>query len=121
VDEGRLTFEAEGQEHGGPEPSEYHSIKPHQPLATSGITIGRGLDLGHFDANDALMMLDILYMEGLISEYEHFHVSDVIGLRLTYAWMDSDVARILDDRGVNFEALEPQIQDVLVDLRFRGD
>jgi hypothetical protein len=38
---GRITFEAEGQEGG-----KYHSRKFHYPGGASGVTIGRGLDLG---------------------------------------------------------------------------
>lgn len=41
VDEGQLTFDAEGSEGG-----KYHTRKAHWPGGASGVTIGRGYDLG---------------------------------------------------------------------------
>lgn len=46
VDRGQLTFDAEGTEGG-----RFHSRRAHWPGGASGVTIGRGYDLGHHSAS----------------------------------------------------------------------
>ncbi|MEZ4447241.1 MAG: RHS repeat-associated core domain-containing protein [Polyangiaceae bacterium] len=151
VEEGMLTFEAEGQEGG-----RYHSREPHHPTHSSGITIGRGLDLGSFSPEHARQFLDVLLIADEISPFEHFNLTDVIGLHgdnaalaiervelqgleispsaqkhlfeMTYEFMSAEVERIsaspatvAEYGAVDFETLDPRIKAVLVDLRFRGD
>lgn len=113
VAKGQFTFDAEGTE-GGP----YHSRKPHVPTDTSGLTIGRGYDLGEREKSDVLRDLksvglsnaqaqvyaDAVKKKGASArEYINTNKDKLVEIslqqqkalfELTYAFLESDVIRI---------------------------
>jgi hypothetical protein len=145
---GQLTFDAEGMETPGP----YFSRKAHVPGPWSGVTIGRGYDMGQHSA--AAIIAD-LTAAGVPRELaERF--APAAGLKgnaarrfirsagltdaeitpaqqkalfiATYDTLAQDCMRICRKPDVVatygptvWEALEPRLRDVVVDLRYRGD
>ncbi len=157
VDQGQLTFDAEGTEGGS-----YHTRKAHWPGGASGVTIGRGYDLGHHtetniiedmtsagiaeaDAQkfaaatglkgaEAKTWLDehgselpeitAEQQEALFETTYAEHLADVKRISGNYAKTKAEQAGKGDETAefeVNFDALNPIIKDILVDLRYRGD
>lgn len=147
VDEGQLTFDAEGREGG-----RFHSRKAHVPPGPSGVTIGRGYDLGQHtrsqiraaltgiglsksaaeayarsaglkgdDARSWLGRNRSTLMEITAEQQESLFAT-------TYEEMSADVQRISDKKDVvrkfgdaDLDTMNPAIRDTLVDLRYRGD
>jgi len=147
VPHGQLTFDAEGNNVPG---SPYYSRVAHCPGGISGVTIGRGYDLGHRGSKSTI-----------VSEFEQAGVAigpweGAIGLKGSEAqtWLSAnksslpeitleqqyklfnfsynallaDVKRISSKADVlqvygatDFNTLNPAIQDTVADLRFRGD
>lgn len=145
--QGRLTWEAEGQEGG-----RYHSRILHVPSASSGLTIGRGYDLRErtraevtrqlaaagLAANRANTLAGAVRLSGAAAEQFiidndllDFEVSPAVQLSLfetVYSEMEQDVIRICGKQDVlerygptDWVGLDGRIRDTLVDLRFRGD
>lgn len=145
--EGKLTWDAEGQE-GGP----YHSRKLHVPSASSGLTIGRGYDMKErtksgiltdlvacgVSQDDAAKLAESPRLSGqqardfiVKNKLENFEISkqsQELLFKSVYRQMLNDVQRISQKEDVvklygklNFDAVSGTIIDVLVDLRFRGD
>lgn len=145
--EGRLTWEAEGQEGG-----RYHSRILHVPSASSGLTVGRGYDLKErsraevtrhlaaagLPANQATTIAGAARLKAAAAEQFiidndllDFEISASVQLQLfetVYAAMAQDVIRICGKQDVlerygstDWPALDSRIRDTLVDLRFRGD
>ncbi len=147
VPRGQLTFDSEGIERAG---SIYHSRAAHIPSSSSGITIGRGFDLGMHDAQTIRFSLSDAGFETAFIEraagaaqlrgksasaYLARHPFDEITpaqqwnlFNATYRFMELDVRRISERAdtvarygSVDWGALPLPVQDVLIDLRFRGD
>lgn len=147
VDKGQITFDAEGN---NDSTSRYYSRRAHWPGGPSGVTIGRGYDLGNRGSKN--LIKEELTSVGI--DYSKF--SGAIGLQgeeaqewlddnkdslpeitaeqqqtlftMTYATIESDVKRISTKEDVvekygevDFEKLDPTIRDIIVDLRYRGD
>lgn len=145
VDRGQLTFDAEGQEGGA-----YHSRTAHWPGGASGVTIGRGYDMGSrswsevhqalvgagVPENEAVDLADGAGLKGtdardFIADHDLPEISQGAQKALfdtTYAWYVADVTRISQSSAVtsvygevDFASLDPAILDLVVDLRYRGD
>jgi peptidoglycan hydrolase-like protein with peptidoglycan-binding domain len=145
VERGQLTFDAEGQEGGA-----YHSRSAHWPGGASGVTIGRGYDMGDrswkevhealvgagVPANHAVDLADGAGLKGtdardFIADNNLPKISQQAQKTLfdtTYAWYVADVTRISQTPAVvsaygsvDFERLNPGLLDLVVDLRYRGD
>ena len=146
---GQLTFDAEG----GEAPGLYFSRAIHWPGGASGVTIGRGYDMGQ---RTRLQVTRELSCAG-VSEPEALILSNAAGMRgrtaerfvqqrrgdspiltpiqqqrlfeiVTTFETVSDIKRILSKPdlirlygAVNWESLPREIQEVLFDLRYRGD
>jgi hypothetical protein len=147
VPQGQLTFDAEGTEGG-----RYHSRHAHWPGGASGVTIGRGYDVGQwtpqqiqadFDAagispaiRDALITAAGLRGQdaGAWVQEHRAELGEItpeqqkLLFERTYARLSQDVQRISSKDDVverygqiDWEAVDPAIRDLLVDLRYRGD
>lgn len=148
VDNGQLTFDAEGND--DPK-SIYFSRTPHVPSDSSGVTIGRGYDMG---SKKSTKIKEDFNSAG-IGEYGEFFskaalkkgsdakaaikdnkLSDIVITRLqqrdlfliSYAEIEIDVKRICNKAEVvekygntDWDKLDSKIKDTLIDLRFRGD
>lgn len=145
--QGRLTFDAEGQEGGL-----FHSRHLHVPSSASGLTIGRGYDMkrrSKSDVRDDLAAAGVdTAMAALISQAagtqgataeEFIEENDLEDFEITwdqqlalfeteYARMAADTRRLATKADVtraygatDWDALNGTIKEVLVDLRFRGD
>jgi peptidoglycan hydrolase-like protein with peptidoglycan-binding domain len=145
VNRGQLTFDAEGEEGG-----KYHTRTAHWPGGVSGVTIGRGYDMGDrswsevqqalvgagVPENDAVDLADGAGLKGtdardFIADNALPEISLTAQKALfdtTYAWYVGDVTRISQSSvvvaaygEVDFASLAPSILDLVVDLRYRGD
>lgn len=147
VDEGQLTFDAEGTEGG-----RYHSRTPEWPGGASGVTIGRGYDLGQRPSSQiteemsaagmsAEAVAAYLKSQGLQGEEAHAwlkkHKDELPEIsaaeqkklfEIAYDWHKKDVQRISDKPDtqekygeVDLSRTDPTVRDLLVDLRMRGD
>jgi len=146
VERGQLTFDAEGQEGGA-----YHSRVAHWPGGNSGVTIGRGYDMGHrswsevyetlkgagVPDRDAMELADGAGLRGteardFLKNHDDLpEISQAAQKALfdeTYAWYVADVTRISESASVvsaygevDFATLDPKLLDLVVDLRYRGD
>ena len=145
--EGRLTFDAEGQEGGT-----YHSRHLHVPSSSSGLTIGRGYDMklrSRSEVRDDLVASGVSPIEAALisqaagmkgeraeeflaeNELEDFEITPRAQLKLfeiEYKRQAADARRLATKADVtraygktNWDRLHPVIREVLVDLRFRGD
>jgi hypothetical protein len=151
IERGRATFEAEGNE-GGP----FQSRKPHVPgkglggCENSGVTIGRGFDVGQFQRREVRSILNaagfdpqfinsVMPFVGVkgtaaqamldcnppreITPEEQVRLFNVV-----YSMLEADTERLCtkDDvrekyGAVDWNALPEQVKKYLIDLRFRGD
>ncbi|MGP0012863.1 hypothetical protein [Pseudomonas sp.] len=154
VERGQLTFDVEGNDIDDPaHPLHiYFSRKVHWPGGASGITIGRGYDLGqNKNAEADLAAANIPeplfswligakglrgqaarnYLKAASPEIKRFSISRKQQHDLfipVYEFMKSEVIRISEklskDReygALNWDAIEKRIQNLIVDLRYRGD
>ena len=144
---GLVTFESEGVESPG---SPYHSRVLHVPGGASGVTIGRGYDMGRktsakiqadlisagVPAAEAKEIAKAAGLTGAPAEafrkaHEDFSISLEAQLKLfeiSYREEEAEVRRISDGAScrstygtVDWTKLHPGILDVFVDLKFRGD
>jgi hypothetical protein len=154
VDRGQLTFDVEGNDLDDPSNPlhRYFSRKVHWPGGVSGITIGRGYDLGQ-RPNPETDLVSVGIKEPLLgwllgskglsgSEASNYLNNASQEIRKTfitrkqqyelfvpvYEFMKSEVIRISDkDDAValygrlNWDSLDSKIQDMAVDLIYRGD
>ncbi len=147
ITEGKLTYDAEGNEGG-----RYHSRVLHAPGENSGLTIGRGYDMKEKSTEkidrdltnagvDADMAAIISRASGLagsnaknfitengLKTFEISMETQEILFKTVYAELAGDVKRICNKAdcvaaygAVDWDGLNPLIKDVLIDLRFRGD
>ncbi|MFT4975492.1 MAG: LysM repeat protein, partial [Myxococcota bacterium] len=145
VDRGQLTFDAEGTEGGT-----YHTRTAHWPGGNSGVTIGRGYDMGYRDydevyatlvgagvsASDASALAQGAGLQGtsaqdFISSRSLPEISmkaqktlfdEVYAVYIGYVVEISDRSDVVAKYGqVNWETLSPWILDLVVDMRYRGD
>ncbi|HEU4328317.1 MAG TPA: SH3 domain-containing protein [Roseiflexaceae bacterium] len=147
VDEGQLTFDAEGTEGG-----RYHTRVIHWPGGASGVTIGRGYDLGHHTAQEIVRDM----VASGISRSDAQKFAEAAGLKgtdaqawvrnnrasmpeitaeqqenlfaRTYASYEANAKRISNKKDVEakygeteWDTLTPAIRDLVVDLLYRGD
>ncbi|MBI3273064.1 MAG: hypothetical protein HYZ53_29005 [Planctomycetes bacterium] len=126
VERGQLSFDAEGTE-GGP----YHSRRAHLPPGNSGVTIGRGFDLGQHTNRQIRAAL----LAAGLSESDVRKFAEAAGKRgsaarawlrenagrlreltpaqqkklfeLTYAEMEADVARLSDNAAFDAKLAQP--------------
>ncbi|GAB4189239.1 MAG: hypothetical protein OHK0022_01420 [Roseiflexaceae bacterium] len=147
VDQGQLTFDAEGTEGG-----RYHTRVIHWPGGASGVTIGRGYDLGHHTAQEIVRDM----VASGISRADAQRFAEAAGLKgaeaqafvqrnrnsmpeitpeqqeslfaRTYASYAANAERISNKQDVrarygetDWEGLNPAIRDLVVDLLYRGD
>lgn len=143
---GQLTFDAEGNDDPG---SQYYSRKAHVPPGGSGVTVGRGYDLGNFSqakVGEGLVRAGIepTPWEGAfglkgnaakqwLAQYGHSLPEVTLKQQknlflFAYDVLKADVVRISTKADVlqiygatDFDALHPKILDLVVDLRYRGD
>lgn len=154
VDRGQLTFDVEGNDLDDPSNPlhRYFSRKVHWPGGVSGITIGRGYDLGQ-RPNPETDLVSVGIKEPLLgwllgskglsgseaSSYLNNASQEIRKTFITrkqqyelfvpvYEFMKSEVIRISDkDDAValygrlNWDSLDSKIQDMAVDLIYRGD
>lgn len=146
VPRGQLTFDSEGLENPG---GLFHSRRAHIPSHSSGITIGRGFDLGVRNGEEirgtlSAVNFDPSFIERAVGgaglrgrKAERYlrenplpEISPAQQKALfttVYAEMETDVRRIMAARNFAttktylWEEIPRAIQEVLVDLRFRGD
>lgn len=147
VDEGQLTFDAEGREGG-----RFHSRKAHVPPGPSGVTIGRGYDLGqHTKSQIRAALTGIGLSKSAADAYarsaglkgddarswlgrNRSALAEITPeqqeslFTTTYDEMSADVQRISNKKDVvkkfgdaDLDTMNPAIRDTLVDLRYRGD
>lgn len=154
VERGQLTFDVEGNDIDDPaHPLHiYFSRKVHWPGGASGITIGRGYDLGqNKNAEADLAAANIPeplfswligakglrgqaarnYLKAASPEIKRFSISRKQQHDLfipVYEFMKSEVIRISEKLSknreygaLNWDAIEKRIQNLIVDLRYRGD
>lgn len=154
VDRGQLTFDVEGNDLEDSENSlhMYFSRKAHWPGGVSGITIGRGYDLGQrpnsesdlvsVGVNAPLLgwLLDARGLSGYAArDYLNNASQEIRKTFITrkqqhllfvsvYEFMKNEIIRISnkDDTialygNLNWDSLNPKIQDIAVDLIYRGD
>ena len=144
-DRGRLTFDSEGTEGG-----RYHSRVLHVPGLSSGLTIGRGYDMGcksqrqvlsdlvtaGVDATMAKRLSGASMLRGESAKkfikdggLESFEITEFVQKRLfelTYA-IEEQSARGVCERAsskygyCNWDKLHPAIRELIVDLKYRGD
>jgi hypothetical protein len=147
VPRGQMTFDSEGLERPS---SRFFSRRASIPSSMSGITIGRGFDLGQWQAADIRTFMhasgfsagDVSWAvgaAGLKGRAAHTYLSHSPGPTISlqqqrdlfmqqYDYMERDVLRISQNSRtvalygkVDWNALDPQIKELVVDLRFRGD
>jgi len=145
VDQGQLTFDSEGTEGGY-----YHSRKAHWPGGNSGVTIGRGYDLGQhknekifkdltdagISEEDARQFSAAAKLRGKDAEkFWKIHRNELPEItldqqknlfKIALGSLHVDVQRISSNAAskygeVDWETLSPAIRDIVVDLRYRGD
>lgn len=145
VDQGQLTFDAEGTEGGA-----YHSRIAHVPGDSSGVTIGRGYDMKTKDApkikkdlkaakladTDAEAFSKAAGLKGdaarnfikdnKLIEITKLQQKDLF--KISFSEEAAEVKRICEKADVvatygatDWDNLNAVIKDVLVDLKFRGD
>lgn len=144
-DRGGLTFDSEGTEGG-----RFHSRSLHVPNASSGLTIGRGYEMGSkrqrqiaadwvaagVDAPRAKLISGAASLRGenakkfiKDNELEDFEISQQSQKALfdmTYR-VEEESARVVCQRAdakygkCNWDALNPAIRELIVDLEYRGD
>ena len=141
---GGVTFDSEGNEGG-----KYHSRKLHVPGSTSGLTIGRGYDMG---AKTAAQITTDLTTAGVelamaktlsgaatlrgenakkfikdnkVADFEISELAQKTLFEITYASEESTARGVCErakDYGTcDWEKLHPAIQEMIVDLKYRGD
>lgn len=146
-DIGTVTWSSEGMEGG-----KYHSRKLHVPTSSSGLTLGRGYDLGMKNSgtvvNDltkagvakdkALLIAKAVGLKGdkakefiTKNKLEKFEISECGQKQLfdiTYQAEAKEAKRLCEKADVtkaygkcDWVKLELAIQEMLVDLKFRGD
>lgn len=154
VEKGQLTFDVEGNdlENAANPLHMYFSRKVHWPGGASGITIGRGYDLGQ-RPNPESDLAAVGITEPLLGwligskglsgtaarDYLNSASQEIRKIFITrkqqhklfvpiYDYMKSEVIRISDKSAVvnlyghlDWDATDPKIQDVAVDLIYRGD
>lgn len=149
VPRGQLTFDAEGNDIAN---SIHFSRVAHWPKGPSGVTIGRGYDLGQrpnpeTDLTEAGVPEPLfswligakglkgqaakLYLDAASEEIKQFQITRKQQYKLfipVYEFMKSEVIRIsgspanIEDYGhLNWGATNSKIQDIAVDLIYRGD
>jgi hypothetical protein len=147
VPRGQFTFDQEGLEAPG---SRYHSRSAHIPSNSSGITLGRGFDLGHnsagtiwgtlayagFGDDQIQIALNAAGLKGerARSFLEHNPFSEVTPeqqyhlFNRSFSTLEADVRRIISKPdtvakygSVDWDALPVEMRDMIVDLRYRGD
>ncbi|MBX9256537.1 hypothetical protein H1Q63_21870 [Desmonostoc muscorum CCALA 125] len=101
VPQGKLTFDVEGQEGG-----KYHSRKPHWPGGVSGVTIGRGYDLGQQTKEQ---IIQDLKAAGL-SEADAKTYAELQGLK------GEDARKKLDELKDKLLEITPEQQQKLFDI-----
>lgn len=129
-DRGGLTFDAEGTEGG-----KYHSRVLHVPGPSSGLTIGRGYDMGSKSAGEITTDLVAAGVELAMAK----KLSGAATLRGENAKkfikdnsLESfEISELRVARGVceraskqgacNWDELHPAIRELIVDLKYRGD
>lgn len=149
VDQGQLTFDAEGRENPG---GRFHSRVPHVPGGASGVTIGRGYDIGQHTAAGTVNDLTaagispeqaeayagasgrsgqgaaawLSQNRGALGEITPEQQAALFGT--TYGEHLADVERISNKDDVveaygasSMDRVDPAIRDLFVDLRYRGD
>ena len=145
--EGRLTWDAEGDEGG-----RFHSRRLHVPDGNSGLTLGRGFDLRTRAASTVQADLANAGVNpaaahkisgaakkwgadasGFVVDHDllDYEISPQIQLKLfekVYAFMLGEITRLSNGIDtiraygkVDLNRLDKRIVDVLVDLRYRGD
>jgi len=148
VEQGQLTFDAEGME----KPGKYFSRKLHVPGAWSGATIGRGYDMRERSENEVVSDLtsvgvDLVKAQKLaacrglrgskartfiqennLADIEISAAEQKALFNLAYQELEGDVVRICSKNDVavkygitEWDKLHPVIKDIAVDLRYRGD
>ena len=147
VSRGQLTFDVEGIESPG---DRFHSRTAHVPSNRSGVTIGRGFDLGTqnpdliasflsragFEPEYVSTALQAAGMRGerarnFLRENDLPEISPIQQrnlFELTYDFIERDARRIAAKPDVvtrygetDWQRLSPAIREVVVDLRYRGD
>lgn len=154
VEKGQLTFDVEGNDLENPaNPLHmYFSRKVHWPGGVSGVTIGRGYDLGQRPNPEADLaavgvkepLLSWLlgakglsgvaarnYLNSASPEIRKNYITRKQQYKLfvpVYEFMKSEVIRISDKSDVvhlyghlNWDSTNPKIQDMAIDLIYRGD
>ncbi len=147
VDQGQVTFDAEGHDSG-----RFFSRVCHWPGGASGVTIGRGYDLGHRTGKGVLAHLKSAGITGSQASLlakgaglkgssagdwvkankakvgEINHDQQKLLFEIVYAEHKKDVVRLSTKKDVeaaygetDFDNLHPAIMEILVDLRYRGD
>jgi uncharacterized protein (TIGR02594 family) len=147
VDQGQVTFDAEGQDSGP-----YFSRVCHWPGGNSGVTIGRGYDLGSRTSKGVLAHLTAAGITGAQANTlatgaglkgdpagawvkankakvgEINHEQQKLLFDIVYNELKNDVVRISSGKSaedkygeVDFKTLHPAIMEIVVDLRYRGD
>jgi hypothetical protein len=130
--------------------SRFYALIPHQPTLSSGVTIGLGYDLGFRKAPQVSSMfrqagipwevtqqyLPAVGLRGVsarnfLSQKQPPSLTEAQADRLftlAYGEAATDVQRICSKEDVvntygatNWQALDPRIKELLVDLRYRGD
>jgi Bacterial toxin homologue of phage lysozyme, C-term len=143
-DRGGLTFDSEGAEGG-----KYHSRVLHVPGPSSGLTIGRGYDMGSKSAGEITADLVAAGVELAMAKklsgaatlrgenakkfikeisLESFEISELAQKKLfetTFA-AEERIARGVCERATEhgvckWDELHPAIQELIVDLKYRGD
>ena len=144
---GLVTWDSEGTEGG-----KFHSRVLHVPTDSSGLTIGRGYDMGGkssakividlttagVDAKDAAKVSKAAGLRGEAAKkfitdnglktWEITPEAQVLLFEITYRAEAAEAERLCTKADVvtafgkvEWAKLEPAIQDMLVDLKFRGD
>lgn len=146
---GQATFDAEGMEESGP----YFSRLMHWPGGNSGVTIGRGYDLGSrtraqvayelkfigLSQDDANFFAQAAGLKGTAARdfvASHWEESPLLSLSsqkrlfetITSVEVIADLKRILGKPdlqaqygAISWEQLSPMAQEIVFDLRYRGD
>ncbi|MFN3144627.1 MAG: pesticin C-terminus-like muramidase [Paracoccaceae bacterium] len=141
VPRGQLTFDAEGNDTAG---SDYYSRKPHvPPVGSSGVTIGRGYDMGQ-RSNGQQIVEDLVSAGVPPSDAEKFRHAAGLKRADAEAFLQennledfeltpqqqfnlfSEVyleheAELKDMYGDEWDPIDQSIKDVLIDMKFRGD
>eukprot|EP00112_Aurelia_sp_Birch-Aquarium-sp1_P004175 Seg1473.4 transcript_id=Seg1473.4/GoldUCD/mRNA.D3Y31 product="hypothetical protein" protein_id=Seg1473.4/GoldUCD/D3Y31 len=151
VCKGQVTFDSEGNDN---KKSKYYSRKPHWPGGRSGLTIGRGYDMGKRTKKE---IIDDLTKAGVaketakklaesagltgkkakkflqnlkknstgnetLDEFELTREQQKKLFEITYAREEAETKRLVKKYyNIEWKRLHPKIQQILVDLKFRGD